>query len=120
MAARWSIAGVPARRWHRDNPGRRRIAARVVYVPTAPSDPRVRSVAVSDDGRMLFFKSKDEEGRSAIWSVQANGGRPQLLVRFNDLSRPSDRPDFAAGAGRLFFTLEDRQADIWVAELVRR
>ena len=93
---------------------------RVVYVPTAPSDPRVRSVAVSDDGRMLFFKSKDEEGRSAIWSVQATGGRPQLLVRFNDLSRPSDRPDFAAGAGRLFFTLEDRQADIWVAELVRR
>ncbi len=93
---------------------------RVVYVPTAPSDPRVRSVAVSDDGRMLFFKSKDEEGRSAIWSVQATGGRPQLLVRFNDLSRPSDRPDFAAGAGRLFFTLEDRQADLWVAELVRR
>jgi hypothetical protein len=47
------------------------------------------------------------------------GGRPQLLVRFTDLSRPSIRPDFAAGAGRLFFTLEDRQADIWVAEIAR-
>jgi hypothetical protein len=41
-------------------------------------------------------------------------------VRFDDLSRPSTRPDFAAGAGWFFFTLEERRSDIWVAEVARK
>ncbi len=93
---------------------------RVVYAPTTSSDPRSRSVVPSDDGRTLFFKSTDPEGRSAIWSVPTQGGKPRLLVRFSDPARPSIRPDFAAGAGRFFFTLEERQADIWVAEITHR
>jgi hypothetical protein len=34
--------------------------------------------------------------------------------------RPSIRPDFAVGAGQFFYTFEDRQADIWVADVTRR
>jgi len=41
-------------------------------------------------------------------------------VRFNDLTRGSIRPDFATKAGLFYFTLEDRQADIWVAEVTKR
>jgi Tol biopolymer transport system component len=93
---------------------------RVVYAPATPSDPRPLSVVVSDDGRTLFFKSTDPEGRSAIWSVPTQGGKPRLLVRFSDPARPSIRADFAAGAGRFFFALEERQADIWVAEITHR
>jgi hypothetical protein len=48
------------------------------------------------------------------------GGKPRPLVRFADAARPSIRPDFEVGAGRIFFTLEDRQADIWVAVVSRR
>jgi Tol biopolymer transport system component len=92
---------------------------RLLYAQ-GPGDPAPRSVQASDDRRILYFKSRDATGRSALWSVPAGGGRPRLLVRFADLSRPSIRQDFAAGAGRLFFTLEDRQADIWVAEISRR
>jgi Tol biopolymer transport system component/tRNA A-37 threonylcarbamoyl transferase component Bud32 len=94
-------------------------APRVIYAAAA-SDPVPRSLALSDDGRTLYFKSADAEGRSTIWSLPLTGGKPQLLVRFTDPARPSIRPDFAAGAGRFFFTLEDRQADIWVAEITRR
>jgi hypothetical protein len=55
-----------------------------------------------------------------LWSVPLAGGRPQPLVRFNDLTRSSLRPDFAIGNGQFYFTFEDRQADIWVAEVTKR
>ena len=51
------------------------------------------------------------------WTRATARGQPRLLVRFDDLSRPSIRSDFAAGAGQFFFTLEDRQADIVMAEV---
>ncbi len=93
---------------------------RVVYAPVPGSaDPSVRSVEASVDGRTLYFKSEGAEGQSGIWAVPTDGGKPRLLVRFVDPARPSIRPDFAVGAGRFFFTLEDRQADIWVAEVAR-
>ena len=44
----------------------------------------------------------------------------KVLREVDDLSRPSIRPDFAAGAGRFFFTVEDRQSDVWVAEVAKR
>jgi len=95
--------------------------ARVVYSPAAGStDPAARSVAVSEDGRTVYFKNIDPQGLATIWALPTAGGRPQLLVRVTDPSRPSIRVDFATGTGRLYFTLEDRQADIWVAEISRR
>ncbi len=95
-------------------------AVRVVYTPSASGDPIAESVIRSEDGRTLYFKSHDAERRASLWSVPLAGGRPKLLVRFNDLTRSSIRPDFAVHANQFFFTLEDRQADIWVAEIARR
>jgi eukaryotic-like serine/threonine-protein kinase len=94
-------------------------APRVVYAP-GTAEPRAENVLISKDSRTLYFKSHDAQGRASIWSVPVSGGRPRLLVRFTDPSRPSIRPDFAAGAGRFFFTIEDRQSDIWVAEITKR
>ena len=91
---------------------------RAVYSPSAPDDPGVGSVEVSDDGTAIYFKSHDAQQRASFWSVPAAGGRPTLLVRFTDPLRESVRRDFAAGAGHFFFTLEDRQADIWIAEVL--
>ena len=92
--------------------------SRVLYA-AGPKDPVPRSVEASTDGRTLYFKSREADGRSVIWSVPTTGGRPSPVVKF-DLARPSIRHDFAVGAGRIFFTLEDRQADIWVAEVSKR
>lgn len=78
------------------------------------------NVVVAEDGRTLYFKSRDEAGRSSIWAVSLSGCKPRKLVFFADLDRPSIRGDFAVGGGRFFFTLEDRQADIWVAEVGKR
>ncbi len=92
----------------------------VVYAPSRPGDPKAENVVVAEDGRAAYFKSHDAEGRASFWTVPLAGGQPRRLVRFEDLARVSIRPDFAVGAGKFFFTLEDRQADIWITDITRR
>ena len=74
----------------------------------------------SANGRELYFKSHDARGRASFWSMPATGGRPRLLVRFDDPARASNRFEFASDGRRFYFTVEDRQSDIWVAEAIRR
>jgi TolB protein len=69
------------------------------------------------DGRTIYYKAFDGAGRSSLWSVPAAGGTPTLLVRFDDPSRPSSRPEFATDGKRFFFTIGARQSDIWAMEL---
>jgi len=45
-------------------------------------------------------------------------GGPKLLVRFDDPTRPSSRPEFATDGKRLYFSLGQRQSDVWTVELV--
>jgi hypothetical protein len=42
------------------------------------------------------------------------------LVRFNDLNRPSSRRDFATDGKRLFFAIEDRRSEVFVAEMITK
>ena len=39
--------------------------------------------------------------------------------RFTDPNRPSCRRDFATDGKRFFFAIEDRQSEVFVAELIR-
>jgi hypothetical protein len=93
-------------------------ASQVVYAPASQSpQPKAEDVLVGGDGRTLYFKSHDDEGRASIWSVPLAGGPPRLLVKFDDPSRRSSRTDFAVGQGRFFFTIDDRRSNIWVADV---
>ena len=93
--------------------------AHVVYAAAPNSDePKAEDVLVSDDGRTLYFKARDEDGRSQIWSVPSAGGKPRLLVEFGD--RPSTRTDLGAGQGRFYFTIEERRSNIWLADVIER
>jgi eukaryotic-like serine/threonine-protein kinase len=83
-------------------------------------DPIVGLVEFARDGAGVYFKSHDVMGRASLWLQPLAGGRPTMLVRFDDFARPSYRSNFAAGAGRFFFTINDRQSDVWVAELAAR
>jgi serine/threonine protein kinase/Tol biopolymer transport system component len=96
-------------------------APRVVFAPRAKStDPLAESVQVAFDRRTLYFKSHDERGRASLWSVPVGGGTPRLLVRLDDSARPSSRTDFAAGADRLYFAIDDRRCNLWLAEVTAR
>ena len=70
------------------------------------------------DSKTILFKAFDEEGRSSIWSAAAVGGTPRPLVRFDDPTRPSSRPEFASDGKRLYFTIGQRQSDVWTVELI--
>jgi Tol biopolymer transport system component len=71
----------------------------------------------SPDGSTIYYKAFDQAGRSSLWSVPAAGGAPRLLVRFDDPSRPSTRPEFATDGKNLYFTIGARQSDVWAMEL---
>jgi Tol biopolymer transport system component len=92
---------------------------RRVLDPT-PTVPPAEQAEWSPDGRTLYYKTHDAQGRASFWAVNALGGRPRVLVRFDDLSRPSSRRDFATDGKRFYFAIQDRQSDVFVAELIAR
>ncbi len=73
----------------------------------------------SDDGRAVYYKARDSTGIASFWSVPVTGGTPRLLVRFDDPSMPSYRPEFATDGERLYFTVGRQESDIWVMDLER-
>ena len=84
------------------------------------SDANADFCAWSRDGRTLFykaFKSANPEYRNWIWSVPASGGTPQLVARLEDPLKPSLRPEFTVDSREIFFTMTERESDIWTMEL---
>jgi Tol biopolymer transport system component len=67
----------------------------------------------SPDGRTIYYKALDTLGRATLWSVPAGGGAPTLLVRFDDPARSSPRAEFTTDGKRFFFTIPEREGDIW-------
>ena len=92
-------------------------APRDLYVP-GEGGPSAELAIFSADGRAVYFKSHDARGRATFWSLPATGGRP--LPRCDDQKRAANRFDFASDGRRFYFTIEDRQSDVWIAEVARR
>jgi len=81
------------------------------------TDPVPELLQWAPDGRTIYYKAFDREGRSSIWALPGRGGTPRPLIRFDDPSRQSSRPEFDSDGKRLFFTLTEREADIWELDL---
>ena len=93
---------------------------RVLVDPARPSGVRGEMPTWSADGATVYFKSHDATGTAFAWAVPAAGGTPRLLVRFDDPSQPSYRPELVVSGNRIYFTIEDRQADVYVMEVERK
>jgi Tol biopolymer transport system component len=78
--------------------------------------PRAAYVAWSADSRTVYYLAPGP-GETAIWAVPTKGGTPALMVRFDDPNRPWHRYGFSARGGKFYFTIGDRQSDVWVAEV---
>jgi Tol biopolymer transport system component len=92
----------------------------LVQSPLAGTTATLGFARWSPDGRTVYFSAFDEEERSSFWSIPAEGGTPTLIVRFDDPTRESNRPEFATDGRRLYFTLSEKQGDVWVMEIERR
>ncbi|MEP6733465.1 MAG: protein kinase [bacterium] len=89
---------------------------RDLYVPH-DGDPLAELAVFAANGRAVYFKSHDARGGASFWSMPIAGGRPRLLIRLDDPAHASNRFDFASDGKRFYFTLEDRQSDIWLADV---
>ena len=94
-------------------------ARQVLYRP-GPNDPAPEGPAATSDGKSIIFKTHDAAGQAALWSIPSSGGTPRLLVRFTDPDRQSNRVEFATDGKRLFFTIDEKQSDVYVADLVKQ
>ena len=92
-------------------------APRKLYDETQPGAPLAETSFWSDDGRTVYFKSHTATGAASIWSVPVEGGTPQHLLDLGDERLRSDRYGFRIAQGRLYFTLYDRQSNVWVMEV---
>ena len=71
----------------------------------------------SPDGQTIYIRGTRKSDGMACLLIAAPGGSPRVLVWFDDPSHPSYRADWTTDGQRFFFTIQDRQADIFVAQL---
>jgi serine/threonine-protein kinase len=92
--------------------------------PRSPVDsggappPDVTFPKFSLDGKEILFLGWDEAaGRAGLWAVPwPGGGRPELVVRFDDPVRAPYRPYWTLSRDRLFVLLQESESDIWLVE----
>ena len=91
----------------------------VVHNPASDVAPVSPYLSVwSDDGRTAYFIGRDPKDPTVgIWGVPAAGGPARLAVRFDDPARPWHQNGFRSHGGKFYFTVGDRQSDIWMTEL---
>jgi TolB protein len=69
------------------------------------------------DGREILFMGADRARVPGIWSVPwPAGGKPQLVLRFDDPVRQPYRPYWTLSRDRLFVLLQESESDVWVVE----
>jgi len=88
------------------------VGGRDSAIPAVPWYP-----AWSKDGRTVYYTGYDADRQASFWSVPVSGGKPKLLVKFDDPSRQSSRYEFATDGEKFYFTLAKYESDIWVGEL---
>jgi len=73
----------------------------------------------SADGRTVYSVTQEGSHVTAVIGTPADGGPARVVVRFDDPTRPWHRFGFRVRAGRIYFTLGDRQSDIWTAQILQ-
>ena len=93
--------------------------SRLLYPLEVPGAPVAENSTWSADGAAIYFKSHTADGAASIWSVPASGGIPTRVLQLGDGRLQSDRYGFRIANGLVYYTLTDRQSNVWLMELVR-
>ena len=76
-------------------------------------------VASSVDGRHVYMPVREKDGTASIWQLPVNGDEEKRVIHLTDPSRQFYRLSLGVDAKNFYFTLGDRQSDIWTMELKR-
>ena len=71
------------------------------------------------DGRAVHFLGVDGN-KAALYRVAADGGTPQLVLRFDEPQLQSALSTLGLGNGMLYFAVRELESDIYVMELLRK
>jgi serine/threonine-protein kinase len=89
-----------------------------VHEPSTDVAP-VGFVGWSPDGRAVYFLGRGPGDQSVgVWTLPARGGVPRLRAKFDDPSRPWHPFGFRVRNSRFYFTVGDRQSDLWTTDMV--
>jgi hypothetical protein len=90
-----------------------------VLVPVSYRARELRPTYVSwsADGRTLYYLALDSVDHASIWGIDPGTAQRTLLVRLDDPGREWHRYGFGAYRGRFYFTLGDRQSDLWTTSV---
>ena len=91
--------------------------ARVLVDAGAEGMPNAEQAYAAPDGREIFFMSRDNAGMTSLWRVPVGGGRPSLVIAFDDPDHPVYRPYWRLGRDRIYFLVQQQGSEIWVMDL---
>ena len=93
----------------------------LLWARQSASDPTPRRLRVhrTPDGTRIYFQGivGTTSPRFGIWEVSMGGGTAREVVRFDDPDRLPLWGGFATNGTHLYFTLDERQSDLWIADL---
>jgi Tol biopolymer transport system component len=70
----------------------------------------------SRDALTIYARLRHEDGRFGIWAIPVQGGEPSLVVAYDDTGITAERW-LSVGPDRLYLTVLQTEADIWVADV---
>jgi len=76
-----------------------------------------RQLAWSADGRNVYYRLRETDGRLTLIMLPVKGGPPTTLVRQRDASRAGPRSDWTTDGRRFFFTAHHYEGDISTVEV---
>ncbi len=74
----------------------------------------------SRDSKHFYSVVREADGTSAIWQIPVNGDEERRILHFTDPLRQLYRSTIDVFANRFYFTIGDRESDIWTMELKKQ
>src|SRR5688500_18675302 len=74
----------------------------------------------SSDSRHFYSAIRESDGTSSIWQIPVNGDVERRVLHFTDPMRQLYRSTFHVFGDSFYFTIGDRQSDVWTMELGKR
>jgi Tol biopolymer transport system component len=73
----------------------------------------------SSDSRHFYAAVRERDGTSSIWQIPVDGDDERELIHFVDPARQLYRSTFHVSGNAFYFTIGDRESDVWTMELNR-
>ncbi len=89
-------------------------------IATIPADFSPFWTRWGGDSRLVYYSGTKTDGSYLIYAVPATGGPVREVAHSEGPTFQNFRFVFNVRANMLYFTLADRQSDIWMAEVARK